>query len=920
MATTTPPQSSDAFAETSFDSAHPFRSIVICATSIPPDLRTDIAAKVVELGGIHKYDLTPDCTHLLVGEYDTPKYRHVAKERPDIKVMAPGWVEAVRDLWVQDVEIDFAALEKGWQLRVFETGVAEATPADAEPERGRLLCCMTGFEDQDVREHISETIRANGGEYTGDLTRRVTHLIVFKPQGRKYQAAKTWGIQTVSIRWVEDSVKRGMILDEKCYDPTLPEEEIGMGALVKKVPEKVALGKRLRESSTVLDDGRRKLRKTASMKLNSQRDNLWGDILGKPQTTEPLAADAAEATSVQSARGAPKSQASVVEQASAGGKSMDTQLSRIASFGVSDGGDVFSSCCFYVHGFSEAKTAILVNAVASLGGLICQSLDEVVSASGAQLAHRFLIVPQSSPPESHPRLPDNVHITTEFYIERCMHKNRFFHPSDHVIGRPFLAFPIEGFESLSISTAGFTGVDLNHVDKTIRQLGARYEEKFTADVSLLVCSSLSSVRKQKLDLALAWKVPVVNAEWLWDCITTGFKAPIKAFLSPELRQNLDGSEKTDKTKGADRGAGKARVSQDRLLARDGIDKDLLAKSAAKPKTHRETSFPSFSAVAKEIQRAPGTVAALPPTAAKDFLPPAPAEGPLSNATTALHFETARTHQPQTGNSESESGSKSNTDSATLSETSPNALNKTVSSPRKQGSQRKPMSRVTSEIADSEATDGDLCQPSDVEDENGPAELAVEEEDPDVARKRVETQLAALKAAENKELTDKLALTVLDSALATAGPSGANEREAGGASGAGAGSGIHDSDGGGGDTAVVEGPAKRKRRKREILGRAISNVSAASSTSGAAGADSGGGGSLSAAARDTDGGDGEGGRPPPATQLDYQDPDAKRFQEQVMHKMLGTVAGKKGSARYEVPTLAWGQQQPPGTGERRSRRR
>ena len=61
-------------------------------------LKTDIGTKVADLGGDHKYDLTPNVTHLIAGDYDTPKYRHVAYERPDIKAMDAQWVEAVRDL------------------------------------------------------------------------------------------------------------------------------------------------------------------------------------------------------------------------------------------------------------------------------------------------------------------------------------------------------------------------------------------------------------------------------------------------------------------------------------------------------------------------------------------------------------------------------------------------------------------------------------------------------------------------------------------------------------------------------------------------------------------------------------------------------------------------------------------------------
>jgi len=97
---------------------------------------------------VHKADLTPDATHLLVGDYNTAKYRHVARERPDVAVMAPGWVDAVMELWTRDAAIDFAALEAAWRLKTFETDGGEEDPETGQlGERGRLSCCLSGFED-----------------------------------------------------------------------------------------------------------------------------------------------------------------------------------------------------------------------------------------------------------------------------------------------------------------------------------------------------------------------------------------------------------------------------------------------------------------------------------------------------------------------------------------------------------------------------------------------------------------------------------------------------------------------------------------------------------------------------------------------------------------------------------------------------
>jgi len=113
--------------------------------------QTDLSKKTKELGGVHKYDLTPDVTHLVVGEYDTPKYRHVAKERPDIRPMAVGWIDAVLELWIKDSDIDFGALEKEWSLRTFETGGISCETSNGgsgNADRAKLLCCLTGFDDR----------------------------------------------------------------------------------------------------------------------------------------------------------------------------------------------------------------------------------------------------------------------------------------------------------------------------------------------------------------------------------------------------------------------------------------------------------------------------------------------------------------------------------------------------------------------------------------------------------------------------------------------------------------------------------------------------------------------------------------------------------------------------------------------------
>lgn len=83
------------------------------------------------MGAIHKFDLTSDVTHLIVGASDTPKYKFVAKERPDVKCLLPGWIDAVRASWMEGGETDVDTLEITHRL----------------PTLTGLKVCVTGFDD-----------------------------------------------------------------------------------------------------------------------------------------------------------------------------------------------------------------------------------------------------------------------------------------------------------------------------------------------------------------------------------------------------------------------------------------------------------------------------------------------------------------------------------------------------------------------------------------------------------------------------------------------------------------------------------------------------------------------------------------------------------------------------------------------------
>lgn len=780
--------------EYSVDPTQPLHGITVCCTSISTEQRTEIDQRVAELGGVHKYDLTPDVTHLIVGNYDTPKYRHVARERPDIKAMDAGWIDAIVTLWKSDDDINLQELEDKYKLRALDKCGREVE-GQATPEQDSLLVCLTGFGDQ--RDQIAERITANGARYTGDLTRKCTHLIVSAPEGKKFSAARLWSVRTVTLAWLDQSIERGMILDEAKFDPMLPPDEQGKDAWIKH-PRRRSLGKRSRSSGSTTTEVRvRKLRKTASMKLSSQRNNLWDNILGRSDSKEYSFSE-------------PRAEAGAI----------------VAEKPTQPDG-VFANCLFFIHGFRPQQTDILEQTVKSLDGTIVSSLGEAIALQTAEPCWRFMIVPQNSEPSTHPQSQDtNLHIVTEFYVERCLQNKQFFHPDDHVLGRPFPLFPIPGFNSLGICSSSFTGLELNQVARSIKQLGATFEEKFHRDTSLLVCRSIESMRKDKLRYAVEWGVPIVSADWLWECISTGFKVPPEDYIFPQLRTRY---------------------------ANMGVEK-TQAKTGQESEPPKPQPKPSAS-------RPPGG-SGMDPTAFDRDTP----EKPQTKMRSARHEESTTSADFVSAVSHPELTRRQGTP---LSELSSASVNKSPS-PVKTFSTQLPRHKSDP------AANAENEKPSD----RAPSAPPITKHDKtsDSGKKREDGNKAhrAAKFAEQLRFASDVA-TLLDPVKGQPNVGRDIDMPAAGTA-----------------------PSHRPR-KRQILGRAISNVSNASSGSLPAPESLRSASGVGAEAEEDGFGEEQ---QPPATQLEYGDRDAQKRKAQLMSRMMGqpVVGNEQAGALTEGRTL------------------
>lgn len=292
-------------------------------------------------------------THLVVGAINTPKYKHVAKDRPDVYVLKPEWINAMRYAYTSADEIDVSALVDAFRLPTFYG----------------LRICITGFDDLDQRDDIIAKIGAHGADYHGDLTKVVTHLIAKKPEGQKYERARTWGMKTISLKWFEESMERGMTLEESLYDPLRPSEMQGQGAFVRDYRRETALGKRsrqTRENVAAEESGKRKLRRVTSQRLNNHSQNLWAD-LSAVDTTNVLKTEDEWNDTSHVAGGIPllplDDAISRRSTPTMSGNDLSRPASRTAGPVVDFKPALFANCLFLVLGHPRQRVSLVKNCV-----------------------------------------------------------------------------------------------------------------------------------------------------------------------------------------------------------------------------------------------------------------------------------------------------------------------------------------------------------------------------------------------------------------------------------------------------------------------------------------------------------------------------------------------------------------------------
>lgn len=452
---------------------------------------------------------------MVVGHVDTAKYRHVAKERPDIAVLRPEWVDAMRDAWKSGDDFSVTSLVDEYRL----------------PALYGLQICVTGFEDPDQRQYLMTTIEDQGAIYNGDLTRSVTHLIANRPQGPKYDRARQWGLKVVSLKWFEESLLRAMVLDESLYDPQRPEETQGRGAFVRDYTRTSnPLSKRSRGhtgSSLPEENGKRKLRRTASSRLQTHSQTFWAEMSVADEEAPAQNDDQwDDAGHVDETTIAPPDDATTQESA------MTQFVGDNAGAQAAPKRGLFSSCLFHVMGHPVKRSQQINEILQNEGGQITEIPEDLYSAVESQSHDQtILIVPSewtANTREPMPDTPPETWTVTEWWIQRCIMSKSIINPQMDLYSRPRLQMSNKCFQGMSIASSGL-GNDTKLVQSIATSAGATYEEFFKPSCSLLIVRS-SATNKEKIAYAAKYRIPVVYEGWLESSITEGSAVPIGPYV------------------------------------------------------------------------------------------------------------------------------------------------------------------------------------------------------------------------------------------------------------------------------------------------------------------------------------------------------------------------------------------------------
>ncbi|KAL6657314.1 hypothetical protein ACP70R_005094 [Stipagrostis hirtigluma subsp. patula] len=178
--------------------AHLFAGVRFALVGFDTVSASQYRMEMVRCGGAMAGPRDADCTHVIVHDilFDHPVC--VAARKDGKKLVTEQWVED--------------SLELGELADADRVLYAPVRDVKGIPGSDSLHISLTGYQ-KNWREDIMKMVSLMGANFSTSLSAsKTTHLICYKFEGAKYDAAKMVNITCVNHRWLEDCLKAWEIL------------------------------------------------------------------------------------------------------------------------------------------------------------------------------------------------------------------------------------------------------------------------------------------------------------------------------------------------------------------------------------------------------------------------------------------------------------------------------------------------------------------------------------------------------------------------------------------------------------------------------------------------------------------------------------------------------------------------------------
>ncbi|XP_076255601.1 mutagen-sensitive 101 isoform X2 [Rhynchophorus ferrugineus] len=410
---------------------------------------------------------------------------------------------------------------------------------------------VAGFNFEQ-RDKLNKAINLSGATRYDSLSDRVTHVIVGDPCCAEVQTAlnKKLVCTFVSVQWLLDSIEQQRPAKEEDYaiyniiekqsnehNISSPVNKKALNILRKSklAVENVEKQGTSDTDKEILGDDTLTQQYLGNISKQEKQDTLNKLLEGVVFPENKTLAEPEFTLKTRTLKTAPVSMQSNNE--SSVRFEADESSSQVTT-GVSANVSIFCSYTFVVANFDEETTEVIEEHIEVSGGTVIKNI------SGSIVD--YLVVPILKKNKSPHKICAREIVNELFIIESIEEENlvnlSYYHrPIDIPSNNPL--------KDCVVTISAYTGQERHFLKTVIEGLGGVFQEQFSRrnipskNVLASTHLVLPTAEGKKYEAAIKWKLPVVNKEWLLQCVSSGSKVHIDDFLVDKNDQGKDSTFK-----------------------------------------------------------------------------------------------------------------------------------------------------------------------------------------------------------------------------------------------------------------------------------------------------------------------------------------------------------------------------------------